>query len=78
MSRRTSAPTLDEIRKWPATVSVTEAATALGVSRAALYARIADGTTPVGVVRIGERRVRVVTESLIARLEKRTAHGDGR
>lgn len=67
MSRE--APTLDEIRSWPATVSVAEAATALGVSKTHLHALIKSGRAPVKVVPLGGRRQRVITLSLVRLLE---------
>lgn len=73
----TSAPTLDEIRTWPAAISVEEAARALRVSRSALYARIAEGNAPVETIEMG-RSVRVVTASLVARLEGRAARSETR
>ncbi|MGW3392798.1 DNA-binding protein [Streptomyces hydrogenans] len=62
------SPTLEEVRKWPATCEVTKAAQALGVSRAKLYGQIKSDTAPVKVLRFG-RSVRVVTASLIRLLE---------
>lgn len=67
----TPRPTLDEIKKWPATVPVTQAATALGISRAYAYRLIADGSLQVRVVRMG-RRIVVVTESLVNLLKEET------
>ncbi|MEU1600631.1 DNA-binding protein [Streptomyces sp. NPDC005708] len=58
------APTLAEIRTWPATVSVPKAATALGCSRAQLYVLIRTGRSPVRTLSLGESRVVVVTASL--------------
>jgi hypothetical protein len=62
------APTLEEVRKWPATVEVTKAASALGCSRSQLYAQIKRGDSPVRVLSFGTR-VRVVTASLVNLLE---------
>lgn len=63
-----SAPTLEDVRKWPATVEVTKAASALGCSRSQLYAQIKRGESPVRVLSFGTR-IRVVTASLIQLLE---------
>lgn len=63
-----TAPTLAEIRSWPATVSVPEAARALGCSRAHLYERVKRGDAPVRTLSYG-RRVAVVTASLVALLD---------
>jgi excisionase family DNA binding protein len=57
-------PTLAEVQSWPATVTVTEAALALGISRSTAYKKARDGTLPVTVIRVGERVV-VVTDSLL-------------
>lgn len=57
-------PTLAQIRKWPATVSVPQAATALGFSRSGLYEQIKRGEAPVRVLSSGRRHV-VITASLI-------------
>lgn len=61
-------PTLAEVRKWPATVDVETAATALGVSRSTAYEAIRCGTFPVKVIPVSRRKV-VVTASLVALLE---------
>jgi hypothetical protein len=63
-------PTIDQVRRWPASVNVEDAALALGVSRSGLYAAVRDGTCPVQVIRVG-RRKKVLTHSLIAVLEGR-------
>ena len=68
----TPRPTLGEIENWPATVPVTQAATALGISRAYAYRLIANGSLQVRVVRMG-RRVVVVTGSLVNLLHEQTA-----
>ncbi|MFG3189250.1 helix-turn-helix domain-containing protein [Streptomyces omiyaensis] len=62
------SPTLEEVRKWPATCEVTKAAQALGISRAKLYAQIKSGDEPVKVLRFG-RSVRVITADLVRLLE---------
>ncbi len=63
-----AAPTLAEVRKWPATVSVPQAATALGCSRSQLYTLIKRGEAPVRTLSFGQRHV-VITASLLAVLE---------
>lgn len=60
-------PTLDEIRSWPATVTVTQAATAIGISRSQLYELIRLDQSPVRVIKAGT--IRVVTASLIRLLD---------
>ena len=57
-------PTLAQIRKWPAAVNVTEAAAALGVSRASLYNAIAEDRCPVRTILVGHRR-KILTHSLL-------------
>jgi predicted DNA-binding transcriptional regulator AlpA len=59
-----SWPTLDEVRGWPATVSVPTACSALGVSRSCGYDAARRGQFPVRVIRVGGR-YRVVTASLL-------------
>ncbi|MFJ2722409.1 DNA-binding protein [Streptomyces sp. NPDC087437] len=59
------APTLSEIRTWPATVPVAKAATALGCSRAQLYRLIRVGASPVRTLSLGRERVVVITASLV-------------
>ncbi|MDX2705821.1 DNA-binding protein [Streptomyces sp. PA03-6a] len=63
-----AAPSLDEVRGWPATISVPKAATALGCSRSALYEAIKTGQAPVKTLSFGRRHV-VITASLITVLE---------
>lgn len=58
------APTLDEIRNWPATVDVADAARALGISRSAAYEAIRIGEFPAKVIPV-RRRYKVVTASLV-------------
>lgn len=67
-----AGPTLEEIRQWPATVDVTTAASAVGVSRAHFYEQIKLGTAPVRTLRVGGR-VRVVTSSILALLDGASA-----
>lgn len=59
-----TGPTLDEMRAWPATVSVTVAAGALGISRSAAYKMAAEDAFPCRLLKFGTT-IRVVTASLI-------------
>jgi hypothetical protein len=61
-------PTLADVKAWPATVTVPQAATALGCSRSQLYALIGRGEAPVKTLSFGKRHV-VVTASLVRVLE---------
>lgn len=63
-----TAPTLADVRTWPATVPVPKAASALGCSRSHLYEQIKRGEAPVRVLSFGRRHV-VITQSLIQLLE---------
>ncbi len=66
---RTPVATLDEIRRWPATVGVPQASEqALGLSRSWGYALVAAGEFPARTIKI-RGRTRVVTASLIRLLE---------
>lgn len=59
------APTLREIREtWPATVDISVAAAAFGLSRSYAYELVARGEFPARVLRVGSR-YRVTTESII-------------
>ncbi|MER8030763.1 DNA-binding protein [Streptomyces bauhiniae] len=60
--------TLDEVRTWPATVSVRKAAPALGISKSALYQLVRAGRPPVKILALNSS-TRVVTASLIRVLE---------
>ncbi|WP_030409733.1 hypothetical protein [Streptomyces albus] len=62
--RALNAPTLAEIRKWPATVSVADAARALGVSKSHLHALIRSDESPVKVLSF-RSAYRVVTADLV-------------
>jgi hypothetical protein len=62
------APTLTEIRKWPAVVSVPKAATAIGCSKSYLHELIKSGEAPVKTLTYGRRHV-VITASILALLE---------
>lgn len=55
----------DEIRQWPAAVSLVKAADVFGIGRTAAYELARDGTFPARVVRVG-RRYRVATEDILA------------
>ncbi|WDT90781.1 DNA-binding protein [Streptomyces sp. SCSIO-PteL053] len=61
-------PTLDDIRTWPATISVPEAATAIGISKSHLHALIKRGDSPVRTLSFGARH-RVITADLVRLLE---------
>ncbi|WP_327319288.1 helix-turn-helix domain-containing protein [Streptomyces sp. NBC_01235] len=63
-----AVPTLDEVRTWPATVGVPEAARAIGVSKSHLYDMVRRGEAPVTVLTFGARH-RIVTASLVRLLE---------
>ena len=63
-----TVPTLDEVKKWPATVSVPQAATALGISSTYLHTLIKQGEAPVKVLPLNGRH-RVITASLVRLLE---------
>jgi predicted DNA-binding transcriptional regulator AlpA len=63
----TTAPTLDEIRAWPAAVSVPRAATALGISRSHAYELVARGEFPAKTIPAGHRLI-VVTADIIRQL----------
>lgn len=64
MKKPSSQPTLAEIRRWPATVSVSEAARAIGCSRAHLYERVKRDDSPVKTIALGTRYV-VITADLV-------------
>ena len=67
MKTRTG-PSLAAIRKWPATVSVEDAASAYGISRSLAYELIAAGDAPFRVL-VVRGRYRVLTASLVRVLE---------
>jgi hypothetical protein len=71
-------PTLDQVKRWPATANVEDGALALGVSRSGLYQAIAEGTCPVQVIKVGSR-LKILTHSLVAVLEgsAKADHGQG-
>jgi predicted DNA-binding transcriptional regulator AlpA len=66
-SPKQHAPTLAEIRRWPATVNVPAAALALGLSRSHAYALARAGQFPAKVLIAGSR-MRVITASLLTLL----------
>lgn len=57
-------PTLADVRKWPATVSLPKAASALGCSPRHLQERVRRGDSPVKTLPFGTRNV-VITADLI-------------
>jgi len=63
-----AVPTLDEVRRWPATVSVPKAATALGLSKSYLHELIRSDQAPVKTLPVKGRH-RVITASLVRLLE---------
>lgn len=62
-----NVPTLEEVQGWPATVDVTEACRAFGISRSHGYELVARDAFPARVIRVGSR-YRVVTASIVAAL----------
>jgi hypothetical protein len=65
---RNRSITLAEIRKWPPTCNIEDAAWALGVSRSSLYMAVREGVAPVTVITV-RRRQKVLTSSLVETLE---------
>jgi len=65
-SRREASaqPTLADVRQWPATVSVAQAAAAIGCSKSHLHDRIKRGDCPVKTIALGARHV-VITADLV-------------
>ena len=61
---KSTRPTLADIRKWPATVSIPRAAQALGCSDSHLRDRIKAGDSPVKPIPFGSRHV-VITADLL-------------
>ena len=59
-----TAPTLDEVKAWPATVDVTTAARALGIAPSTAYEWIRIGEFPVQVISRRGRH-RVITAGLV-------------
>lgn len=56
-------PTLDEVRRWPATVDLVTAALPLGIGRTKAHEMARTGTFPVRLLRLGNR-YRVSTADL--------------
>ena len=73
-SAQNLAPTLAEIRQWPATVDIPMANTALGLSRAHGYALAQRGEYPARILKLGGR-YRVVTASIIRLLSENSQEG---
>lgn len=67
-ARKNRSVTLAEVRRWPPTVDVAQAAEALGVSRAGAYNALSEGRFPVATITVGHK-IRVLTHSLISVLE---------
>ena len=63
------APTLAEIRGWPATVDVPTSARALGISKSTAYEWIRAGLFPVPVISVRHRH-RVPTAGLVRLLSE--------
>lgn len=59
-------PVLDELRSGPATMSIEQAASYLGVSRAYAYQLAREGHLPT--IKLGSRRVRVPALALLRML----------
>lgn len=64
--------TLSELRLLPATVNVSTAADAFGISRSHAYELVARGEFPAKIIRVG-RRYRVITASIIRTLSDEAA-----
>lgn len=71
-----TAPTLREVRGWPATCDPAQAALALGISRSTTYECLRRGDFPVQAVRVGGRW-RVITASLVNVLEGNAGPAEG-
>ena len=67
-----AGPTLDDIRSWPATVSIPMANTAIGLSASHGYALAKRGEYPARVLKVGGR-YRVITASVVALLSDEAA-----
>ena len=63
-ARDSAAPTVDEVRSWPATVSIADACRALGYSTSWGYELTECGEFPAKVLTVRGRR-RVITASLL-------------
>jgi excisionase family DNA binding protein len=64
----TARQTLAKLKRWPATVSVEEAATALGIGRSTAYELLRRGEFPAATITCGSRKL-VLTSSLLSLLE---------
>jgi len=64
-----TTPTLAEVMRWPATVDVPTAASALGISRSTAYEWIRLGLFPVPVISVRHRH-RVPTAGLVRLLNR--------
>lgn len=60
--------TVEEIKTWPVTIGVQQAATALGISRSAAHRHIQEGIFPLKTVKVG-KTYKILTVSLIQFLE---------
>lgn len=67
-----TGPTLDEIRRWPATVDPATGAKAFGISRSYAYELIKSGGFPAQIIKVGGKN-RVVTASILAVLSGKAA-----
>lgn len=68
MTAAAVAPTLADVRGWPATVDVGRACEAIGISKSWGYQLITQGEFPCRVIKVGSRS-RVPTAALLALLE---------
>lgn len=71
---KNTCPSLERLRKGPATVSIDAAAEYLGISRAFAYNMAKSGHLPV--IRLSNTRMRVSTVKLLQMLEGEPATGD--
>jgi hypothetical protein len=69
-------PTLDEIRNWPATVSIRQAGSAIRMAESTAYKHIREGTFPFEVLTIGSQRM-VLTSSILGLLDPPTVREVG-
>jgi excisionase family DNA binding protein len=72
---RPPRPTLNQIKRWPPTCTVADAAAALGVATSTAYQWVKEGRFPVATISVGRRRIRtqVVTAALVRLLEGKAA-----
>lgn len=71
-ARGVKVPTLDEVRTWPATVSLAQGGRPFGISRSNAYDLIKRGEFPARVLRVGGT-YRVITSSIVNVLEGKKA-----